>query len=136
VTLPDGLWKGQLKIKLIDALEKESTDSWEIVFSACKGEVKFWASDLEGGYTNLGKFTGSSLPDTHFFHVVRANEKQPGWVEIQTYSLVELDAERAVVAWTRAVNNRNLKEGAERYFLSRGTTQLTRVDNPCDSESD
>ncbi|MCU6499567.1 hypothetical protein LPN04_17370 [Rugamonas sp. A1-17] len=132
--LPDGVWSGQLKSVLISADESVQEGKSDLLIASCKGIVRFWASDGDGGYRKLGNnYVVNSYPDSHLIYFLDAEPKQPDWVEIQSYSFLEIDSDLAVLQWNRAVNNRDVaKTEKNRYFFSHGITQLRRESRVCD----
>ncbi|MFL6710208.1 MAG: hypothetical protein ACJ8HI_18560, partial [Massilia sp.] len=100
----------------------------------CKGAVRVWAGDAAGNYQKLGdKYVVHSNPDSHLIYYMDAGSDQPNWVEIHSYVFLEIDSDKAVIRWTRAVNNRALnKSDKGRYFFTEGSSELRRVSKECD----
>lgn len=134
-SFPDGVWSGSLKSVVSSADDSKQEGASDLLIASCNSVVGFWAGDGHGTYRKLGeKYVIHSYPDSHLIYFLDAAPKQPDWVEIQTYSIFEIDKETAVLQWSRAVNNRDLaKSENNRYFFSQGTTQLRRMSQICDS---
>lgn len=132
--LADGVWSGSLKSALTfaDGSVREGTS--ELLIASCQGVVRLWASEEDGTVRKLGnQYVVHSFPDSHLIYFLDAEPKQPDWVEIQSYSLLEIDQKTAVLQWSRAVNNRDVaKYEKNRYFFTHGTTELHRVKQSCD----
>ncbi|MYM97562.1 hypothetical protein [Duganella vulcania] len=133
-SLSDGVWSGTLKSVTIRANDGHEEGQSDLLIASCKGVVRIWAGDGNGAYSKLGSnYVIHSSPDSHLIYFLDAAPKQPDWVEIQTYSLLEIDSETAVLQWSRAVNNRDLARSDDgRYFFSQGTTRLRHVSQACD----
>ncbi len=133
-SIADGVWAGTLKSELISADNSKREGSSDLLVAACKGVVRIWASDGDGKYRKLGEnYVVQSYPDSHLIYFLDAEPKQPDWVEIQSYALLEIDSDRAVLQWSRAVNNRDVEASKkDRYFFSQGITQLRRTSKNCD----
>jgi hypothetical protein len=131
---PDGVWSGSLKSVLISADDSKQEGASDLLIASCKGVVRFWASDGDGAFRKLGNnYVVHSYPDSHLIYFLDAEPKQPDWVEIQSYSFLEIDSDTAVLQWSRAVNNRDVaKSEKNRYFFTQGTTRLRRVNQICD----
>ena len=133
-SIADGVWSGTLKSELILADGRRQEGSSDLLIATCKGTVQFWAGTGNGTYQKLGRnYVVRSYPNTHLIYFLDAEPKQPDWVEIQSYALLEIDSERAALQWSRAVNNRDVDPTQKnRYFFSQGVTQLHRVSQSCD----
>lgn len=80
------------------------------------------------------KYSIQSYPDTHLIYFLDADPRQPDWVEIQSYLLMEIDADNAVVQYGRVINNRDLDPlNEKRYFANQGVANLRRAGSNCDS---
>lgn len=133
-SISDGVWSGTLKSVMTRADDSHEDGKSDLLIASCNGVVRIWAGDGDGAYRKLGNnYVIHSYPDSHLIYFLDAAPKQPDWVEIQTYSLLEIDSETAVLQWSRAVNNRDVAKSDEgRYFFSQGTTRLRHVSQTCD----
>lgn len=133
-TLPDGVWSGSLTSTVTSADESKQEGTSNLLIASCKGVVRFWASDGDRTYNKLGNnYVIHSSSDSHLIYFMDEAPKQPDWVEIQSYALLEIDSNTAVLQWSRAVNNRDVAKSAKnRYFFSQGMTTLRRVSQTCD----
>lgn len=134
-TLSNGVWSGSLTSELISADGSKREGTSDLLIAICKGTIRFWArdADTDEGYSKLGNnYIIESSPDSHLIYVLHASPEQPGWVEMQTYALLEMDSDTAALQWSRAVNNRGVeKTKANRYFFSQGITTIRRVNHDC-----
>jgi hypothetical protein len=133
-TLPDGVWSGTLKSVLVLADDDKQEGASDLLIASCKGLVRFWARDQGGTYEKLGNnYVIQSYPDSHLIYSLAAAPTQPDWVEIQSYALLEIDSDTAVLQWSRAVNNRDVAMSKKnRYFFAQGMTKLHRTNRSCD----
>lgn len=134
-SFPDGVWMGDLPFQTISA-DDSRTDlgPGELVIASCDGSVQVWDGDRNGKGRPVGKnyVTVAGL-ETHLFYFIQSDPAQPGWVEIQAYSLLQTDSETAQVQWSRSVNNRDLPpEHANRYFFNHGIAHMKQVSKTCD----
>jgi uncharacterized protein YceK len=132
-TISDGVWAGTLKAETILADNSKQDGSSDLLIASCNGIVRIWASTDDGKYHKLGeKYVVRSYPDSHLIYFLDAEPKQPDWVEIQSYTLLEIGSDRAILQWTRAVNNRDVDVTKKnRYFLSQGIAELRRSNRSC-----
>ena len=136
VTIADGVWAGVIKTESIKADSTKQEDSNELLIATCSGIVRFWAGKGDGKYVKLGvHYTIHSLPGSHLIYFIDADPEESGWVEIQSYSLLEINADLAVLQWSRAVNNRDVDDSkSDRYFFSQGNAELHRVSTTCNDK--
>lgn len=132
--LANGVWSGTLATVVTNADDSREDRKSELLIASCNGMVRLWADDNDGKYRHLGtKYVVQSNPDSHLIYFMDADPAQPGWVEIHSHSMLELSADKAVLLWSRAVNNRDGgKTPKNRYFFSQGITELRRTSHSCD----
>lgn len=134
--IPDGVWQGRIDWSGFQADRTSFSGNYGLLIAACNGEVSIWAQNREDSnrYEPVSlRTTVQSGADTHVFSFIDAARKQPDWVEIHTYSMLEVSAGIARVQWTRAVNNRDLDPGhGNRTFFHYGTGEFNRTKTTCD----
>ncbi|RZL35399.1 MAG: hypothetical protein EOP35_14230 [Rubrivivax sp.] len=134
--IPDGVWQGRIDWSGFQADGTPSSGSYGLLIAACKGTASVWAQDQEkpNRYSAISLHMAiRSEADTHVLSFINAARKQPDWVEIHTYSLLEVTADNARVQWTRAVNNRDLDPShGNRTFFHHGTGEFKRTQTTCD----
>ncbi len=133
--MPDGTWEGEIPYEATLADRSKIVGAYRLRITACNGLVEVWSpSDRDKARFEPSGFEYrvQSNADTHSFQAVRAERKQPGWVELHTYTLIEVSARRAVLQWVRTVNNRELEEGhRNRFFVEHGLGNLERTGSAC-----
>jgi len=132
--LADGVWSGTLATIVTNADSSQEERKSELLIASCKGVVRLWTNNSDGKYRKLGtKYHVQSKPDLHLIYFMDADPTQPGWVEIHSHSMLELSPDKAVLLWSRAVNNRDGgKSKKNRYFFSQGIVELRRTSHSCD----
>lgn len=125
-----------MKYKTVSTDNLTDGGSTDLVVAACNGTVRIWGGTGDGKYIKLSeKFVVRSYPDSHLIYFLHAHPKQPDWVEIHSYALLEIGSDRAILQWSRAVNNRDLEASqTNRYFFSQGVTELRRASKICDAK--
>jgi hypothetical protein len=136
-SLPDGVWVGDMPFQTISA-DDTRTDlgPGELVIASCDGSVQVWSGDRSGNYHPVGKnYVAVAGLETHHFYFIQFDPNQPGWVEIQAYSLLQTDSDTAQVQWSRSVNNRDLSpEHGNRYFFNHGVAHMKQIRKTCDPD--
>lgn len=136
-SIPDGVWVGDLNFQTIKS-DGSRTDQGpaEFMIASCKGHVQVWDGNHDGNFKTIGKyFAGASVPDSHLAYFTDRDTDEPGWSEIQSYVLLELNSSTARLQWSRAVNNRDLAANdTNRYFFNHGVGTLTRMSDKCNEE--
>jgi hypothetical protein len=129
----DGLWKGKMVVETTRADGAVEPHSWELIIAACKGKVSIWGTNPDGGFEEHNSdVTVQSKPDSYLLHFSQASQTQPGWVEIHAYTFFRLDTERAVVGWTRTVNNRGASASDKnRYYFVQGMGHFKLSTSDC-----
>lgn len=130
--LPDGTWEGKLDwIVRPDGMRGEGGQG--IAVTACAGQVRIWLMTEDGNYRGPRRdFRVRSSLRSHAIQFIDAADDQPGWVEIQTYTLLEKADDSAAIQWTRAVNNLALDDNdANRTILEYGVGTLRRTRKEC-----
>ena len=96
--------------------------------SACSSAPWHWRNSA------TPRYEGQSGPEVHALVFVHKAPEQPGWVETQTFTVLEIGTKAAAVQWSRAVNNRSKASGApERTFFYYGTGTFQRTRTGCAS---
>lgn len=135
--IPDGVWIGDLNFQTIKA-DGSKTDQGpaEVMIASCNGYIQVWDGNRDGTYTMIGKhYVSASVPDSHIAYFTDKDSDEPGWSEIQSYVLLELNTSTARLQWSRAVNNRDLAiDDVNRYFFSHGIGTLERISDKCNEE--
>jgi hypothetical protein len=135
-SLPNGTWAGTMSTVVVRADDSKKTEQSRMLLATCDGAMQVWSLSEEGKIQSYrAELTRSSKEDSHLLYFVEAALKQPDWVEIQTYSLVLISADKALLLWTRTVSNRDVSDSdSERFFYGHGTAQLKRIDQECHKE--
>lgn len=104
-----------------------------IALAVCPDAVRAYLEGAKGKFqTPQVDFIVNSGAQSHLIHFIDA-EKQPGWVEIQTLTLLEIDGDSAVGKWTRSVNNRDRGPAdGNRVFFEHGDGKFKRISTECD----
>ncbi len=131
--VPDGAWAGTLDFVIQPDGSKIA--GYEFAIATCGGKVQHWFKDDKGVWDSATPpYETRSGPDTHALVFVHMDTAQPGWVETQTFTVLEIDNKAAAVQWSRAVNNRSKASGApERTFFYYGTGTFQRTRTGCAS---
>lgn len=131
-SVPDGTWEGALDW-IIRADGSKSAGGQQLAVAACSGQARVWMMNEDGNFSGPRRdFRIRSNAQSHTIQFVDAAAKQPDWVEIQTYTLLEIDGKSAVLQWARAVNNRDLPANdANRTILEYGVGKLQRTKEEC-----
>jgi hypothetical protein len=131
--LPTGVWIGKVEESTVQSGGKATTDKFVVILDSCEGKTQLWTRDDDGKVHPLPPAKAvQSLDGTHLFYFMDAEPKQPDWEELHTFSILELNDERAWLLWTRAVNNRDLEvDNSNRYFQSTATGELKRATAKC-----
>lgn len=132
-SISDGAWEGPIRWDEVRADESKASGTIQLALAACSGEVRVWTQRPDGTFGSpLHGYLIDSNVQSHAIHFVDAAEKQPDWVEIQTFTMLEIDDNRAVIQWTRAVNNRDLPATDRiRTFFYHGIGKLKRISTVC-----
>lgn len=130
-TLPDGTWTGTLDWTIKPDGSKVAGHDFAI--GVCGGKMRHWYKDEKGEWFSPDvQWTIRSGPDSHTMQYIDQHVKQPDWVEIQSFTLLEIDDKTAAVQWSRAVNNRDLAVGqADRTFFYYGAGTFKRIRTGC-----
>ena len=132
----DGVWTGRIEWSGFQADRTPFSGSHGLLVAACRGAASIWLQDPDnpGRYSVVSlRMSVQSEADTHVLSFIKAASKQPDWVEIHTYSLLETTADTARVQWTRAANNRDLDpDHGNRTFFHHGTGDFERIQASCE----
>lgn len=137
-TLPNGVWNGNVKRAIEESGGRTLSGTLELVLASCNGNARIFTNGEKVKANELaGIKAGRSLDGTHLFYYMAANREQPGWEELQTFSVLELSDSKAWLFSTRAVNNRNLQiDHPNKYFWATTMGQLERVSSYCMGQGD
>jgi len=129
----EGVWIGTIKAEQQLADESRSTGESKLVLAICGSVLRVLTADDQGKLTlQKSGFTTISNLDSHLFYFVRAAAKQPDWVEIQTYSFVQLSESVAHIHWSRSVSNRDAGPSEpDRFFVANGSGKFHKGTSSC-----
>jgi hypothetical protein len=130
--IPDGTWEGSLDW-IVRAEGKKETGGQGIAVAACAGQVRIWLRDEDGNYSGPRRnFQVRSNLQSYSIQFIDTAAVQPDWIEIQTYTLLEVDGTSAALQWSRAVNNRDLApQDANRTLFDYGVGKLKKTRETC-----
>jgi hypothetical protein len=132
--IPDGTWEGSLDwIVRMDGRKDKGGQG--LAVAACGGQVRIWLMDENGNYRGPRKdFQVRSSLQSYSIQFIDKATVQPDWIEIQTYTLLELNGVSAAVQWSRSVNNRDLApDDANRTIFEYGVGTLKKTRETCSS---
>lgn len=129
-TLADGNWTGT--ITRVSSDTGKVFEPVVVYVSICSGEARLWHKDGENYTSMTAVFQTDSTRGSHLMHAVQESDEQPGWVEIQTMLIVEIDRQTARAQWTRGVSNTELSsDKPNRTFFQHGIGDIRRIDHAC-----
>jgi hypothetical protein len=90
----------------------------ELVLASRNGSVRIFTTGETTKSNEMGTIkAGPSMEGTHLLYHMSADSKQPGWEDLQTFSVLELSDSTAWLFSTRTVNNRDQEIGhPNKYF--------------------
>jgi hypothetical protein len=146
--LPDGAWVGPIATTGVNADDstrfkggEPMEETSQFMVTVCDGKSVFWAQEKNGRYRAGASAAGFRQSSNHGNHLIyfenydRDDQPVPGWVEMQSMQLVELQSGALRAQWSRAVSNPLLPEGdSNRDFFWHGVGTLKRVAATCPRE--
>lgn len=132
--LPDGFWYGAMTHTQTKADGKvDVSNEYLVVMYSCEGKLRFATGRALGELEPVPATTQvSSLKGTQLQYFLQGEATSSDWEELQAFSLLHLEPDRAWMLWTRVVNNRTLKPAdSDRFFYTVGQVELTRAKTGC-----
>lgn len=117
-------------------LHVTGAQSWdrELALAVCDGEPMFLVKVEKRWAVSRQKMRYERKWNSHVFSFFsEQEEKDPAWVETQSWALVEHPAGELAVSWNRSVDNRlSPADDPERVFTQVGTGKLRKTDADCE----
>ena len=132
-----GTWAGTIEWssnKILEDRDGLTNGKYDIVFISCGKNGKILTKEPSNNTSTV-----VSLPRLYetngnyvFYSIDESSKKDPDWVESQVWSFALVDADTALVYWSRVVSNPKLKTSDHfRTFSQGGTATLSRLSNDC-----
>jgi hypothetical protein len=129
-----GIWAGEIQWSAsLPADGGRTSGSKEIVFVSCDGEPEFYWKEDDAYLKSTAKYQYVQNRTTHVLsYVAQEQGDDPGWIEAQSWSLVEVPTDTLFFTWARSVNNRLAEpDDPERAFAQVGFGLLRKTSGDC-----